>query len=112
MEKTKTRPQWRQQIETDCTAAGINIKGLDELLDLAATLRAELEQLQLQVDAEGITYTTTSREGSVMMREHPAHRCLQDTRHRWFSVLKELGLTAKAKKAVNAWEPDPFSEFD
>ena len=97
----------------DCEAAGINTTGLNELLDLAACLRAELEVLQQQVDAEGITYSTTSREGNVLMREHPAHRCLQDTRHRWFGVLKELGLTAKAKKAVNAWEPDPFStEFD
>jgi hypothetical protein len=46
-----------------------------------------------------------------MVREHPAHKCLQETRQRWFAVLKELGLTAKAKKALDAigveeYDPD------
>lgn len=69
---------------------------------MAATLRHELEQLQHTVDVEGITYTTVSREGNTMMREHPAHKCLQETRHKYFSVLKETPLTVKAKKAVDA----------
>lgn len=95
----------------DCTAAGIDTTGLNELPDMAATLRHELEQLQHTVDVEGITYTTVSREGNTMMREHPAHKCLQETRHKYFSVLKELGLTVKAKKAVDAigapaYDPD------
>ena len=37
-----------------------------------------------------------------MVREHPAHKRLQETRQRWFAVLKELGLTAKAKKVLDA----------
>jgi len=107
----KTREQYRLQIVDDCTAAGINTVGLGELLDLAANLRHEMEDLQRTVDAEGITYTTVSREGNTMVREHPAHKCLQETRQRWFAVLKELGLTAKAKKAVDAirveeYDPD------
>ena len=107
----KTREQYRAQIVEGCTSAGVSVAGLDELLDLAACLRQELEELQLQVDREGITYTTESREGNKMLREHPAHRCLQDTRHRWFNVLKELGLTAKAKKAVDAWASDFDDDF-
>ena len=95
----KTRDQYRHQIVDDSTAAGINTVGLGELLDLAASLKHELEDLQSTVDSEGITYTTVSREGNTMVREHPAHKCLQETRQRWFAVLKELGLTAKAKKA-------------
>lgn len=87
----------------DCTVAGIDTTGLNELLNLAASLRLELEQLQSTVDLEGITYTTVSREGNTMVREHPAHKCLQETRHKWFNVLKELGLTVKAKKAVDAF---------
>ena len=107
----KTREQYRQQIVDDCTAAGINTVGLGELLDLAANLKHEMEDLQRTVDSEGITYTTVSREGNTMVREHPAHKCLQETRQRWFAVLKELGLTAKAKKAVDAigveeYDPD------
>jgi len=107
----KTREQYRQQIVNDCTAAGINTVGLGELLDLAANLKHEVEDLQSTVDSEGITYTTVSREGNTMVREHPAHKCLQETRQRWFAVLKELGLTAKAKKAldavgVQAYDPD------
>lgn len=78
---------------------------------MAATLRHELEQLQHTVDVEGITYTTVSREGNTMMREHPAHKCLQETRHKYFSVLKEPRLTVKAKKALDAigapaYDPD------
>ena len=92
----------------DCTAAGIDSTGINELLDMAATLRHELEQLQHTVDLEGITYTTVSREGNTMMREHPAHKCLQETRHKYFSVLKELGLTVKAKKAVDATNVDVY----
>ena len=107
----KTREQYRQQIVDDCTAAGINTVGLGELLDLAANLKHEVEDLQSTVDSEGITYTTVSREGNTMVREHPAHKCLQETRQRWFAVLKELGLTAKAKKALDAmgvqeYDPD------
>jgi len=107
----KTREQYRQQIVDDCTAAGINTVGLGELLDLAANLKHEMEDLQRTVDSEGITYTTLSREGNTMVREHPAHKCLQETRQRWFAVLKELGLTAKAKKALDAigveeYDPD------
>ena len=107
----KTREQYRLQTVDDCTAAGINTVGLGELLDLAANLRHEMEDLQRTVDAEGITYTTVSREGNTMVREHPAHKCLQETRQRWFAVLKELGLTAKAKKALDAigveeYDPD------
>ena len=107
----KTREQYRQQIVDDCTSAGISTVGLAELLDLAANLKHELEDLQSTVDSEGITYTTVSREGNTMVREHPAHKCLQETRQRWFGVLKELGLTAKAKKAldavgVQAYDPD------
>jgi sugar phosphate isomerase/epimerase len=107
----KTREQYRQQIVDDCTAAGINTVGLGELLDLAANLKHEMEDLQRTVDSEGITYTTVSREGNTMVREHPAHKCLQETRQRWFAVLKELGLTAKAKKALDAigveeYDPD------
>ena len=98
----KTRDQYRQQIVDDCTAAGINTVGLGELLDLAASLKHEVEDLQSTVDSEGITYTTVSREGNTMVREHPAHKCLQETRQRGLHVLKELGLTAKAKKAVDA----------
>ena len=103
--------QYRQQILNDCTAAGINTTGLNELLDMAAVLREELEQLQSTVDLEGITYTTISREGNTMIREHPAHKCLQETRLKYFNVLKELGLTVKAKKAVDAlgapaYDPD------
>ena len=101
-----TKKQWRQQIVKDCEAAGINIIGLNELLDMAATLRQELGQLQSTVDLEGITYTTVSREGNTMIREHPAHKCLQETRHKYFNVLKELGLTVKAKKAVDALNVD------
>ena len=99
----KTKEEWRKQIVMDCHSAGVNINGLGEILDLASSLRLELEQLQEQVDAEGITYTTVSREGNTMVREHPAHKCLQETRFKWFSVLKELGLTVKAKKAVDAF---------
>lgn len=97
-----TRSQYLQQIVEDCTSAGIDTTGLNELLDMAAILREELEQLQSTVDLEGITYTTISREGNTMIREHPAHKCLQETRHKYFNVLKELGLTVKAKKAVDA----------
>ena len=92
----------------DCEAAGINTIGLNELLDMAATLRHELEQLQSTVDLEGITYTTVSREGNTMILEHPAHKCLQETRHKYFNVLKELGLTVKAKKAVDAVNVDVY----
>ena len=107
----KTREQYRQQIVDDCKSAGINTVGLGELLDLAANLKHEVEDLQSTVDSEGITYTTVSREGNTMVREHPAHKCLQETRQRWFAVLKELGLTAKAKKALDAmgveeYDPD------
>ena len=107
----KTREQYRQQIVDDCTAAGISTVGLGELLDLASNLKHELEDLQRTVNTEGITYTTVSREGNTMVREHPAHKCLQETRQRWFAVLKELGLTAKAKKALDAigveeYDPD------
>ena len=97
-----TRSRYRQQIVEDCTSAGIDTTGLNELLDMAAILREELEQLQSTVDLEGITYTTISREGNTMIREHPASMCLQETRHKYFNVLKELGLTVKAKKAVDA----------
>ena len=55
----KTRDQYRQQIVDDCTAAGINTVGLGELLDLAANLKHEVEDLQSTVDSEGITYTTS-----------------------------------------------------
>ena len=107
----KTRDQYRHQIVDDSTAAGINAVGLGELLDLAASLKHELEDLQSTVDSEGITYTTVSREGNTMVREHPAHKCLQETRQRWIAVLKELGLTAKAKKVLDAmgveeYDPD------
>ena len=107
----KTRIEYREQIVRDCDEAGINTVGLGELLDMACTLRHEMEGLQEQVDAHGVTYTTVSREGNTMVREHPAHKCLQETRQRWFAVLKELGLTAKAKKAldaigVEAFDPD------
>ena len=102
----KSKADWKQTLQCDCEAAGINIIGLNELLDMAATLRHELEQLQSTVDLEGITYTTVSREGNTMIREHPAHKCLQETRHKYFNVLKELGLTVKAKKAVDALNVD------
>ena len=55
----KTRDQYRHQIVDDSTAAGINTVGLGELLDLAASLKHELEDLQSTVDSEGITYTTS-----------------------------------------------------
>jgi len=51
----KTRDQYRHQIVDDSTAAGINAVGLGELLDLAASLKHELEDLQSTVDSEGIT---------------------------------------------------------
>jgi hypothetical protein len=49
-----TKKQYREQLAQDCNSAGINTVGLNELLDMAATLRHELEQLQSTVDLEGI----------------------------------------------------------
>ena len=48
-----TKKQYREQLAQDCNSAGINTVGLNELLDMAATLRHELEQLQSTVDLEG-----------------------------------------------------------
>ena len=104
----KSKTDWKQTLHCDCEAAGINTVGLNELLDMAATLRHELEQLQSAVDLEGITYTTVSREGNTMIREQPAHKFLQETRHKYFNVLKELGLTMKAKKAVDVVNVDVY----
>jgi hypothetical protein len=49
-----TKKQYREQLAQDCNSAGIKTVVLNELLDMAATLRHELEQLQSTVDLEGI----------------------------------------------------------
>ena len=84
---------------------------MGELLDIAASLKHELEDLQSTVDSEGITYTTVSREGNTMVREHPAHKCLQETRQRGLQRAEGVGVDCKGEEGLDAmgveeYDPD------
>jgi phage terminase small subunit len=59
-------------------------------------------------------YTTTTKEGSFMVRPHPAMAVRQDAWKRVIAILREFGMTPSARTRVAATEggeKDPLDEF-
>lgn len=95
----------RQQLREE----GILENCSDQLISQLAIALVEEEDLQLQVDREGIIYETASRNGSTMKRSNPAYSELKDVRKAILKLMSEIGMTPTSKKrlGVMAWD-SPF----
>jgi P27 family predicted phage terminase small subunit len=89
--------------------AGILEDCSEYLIKQLAVALVEEEDLQFQIDAEGIIYETHSRNGSTMKRTNPAYTELKDIRKALLKLLTLTGFTPASRKALGAigWG-DPF----
>ena len=71
-----------------------------ELIELAANVRAEIDELQAFVNDHGTTYESITRTGEVMHKHRPQHQQLTDARTRYLTILRDLGLTPAARSKV------------
>lgn len=76
------------------------------LADEAALCRlcetyAEVIELQLDIELEGRTYRTFSREGNLTFRTRPEVRLLQETDRRLRGYLADFGLTPASRSKVS-----------
>tara|TARA_R100001086_G_C11724509_1_gene227861 strand:+ start:56 stop:403 length:348 start_codon:yes stop_codon:yes gene_type:complete len=72
----------------------------NELIEMAANVRAELDVLQEFIDKNGTTYECITRTGEVMYKHRPQHQQLVDGRTRYLTILRDLGLTPAARNKV------------
>jgi len=76
----------------------------NELLEVAANVKHEIDILQAYIDKNGTTYEAISRTGEVMHKHRPQHQQLVDARARYLIILRDLGLTPAARDKVNQVE--------
>ena len=76
----------------------------NELIEMAANVRAELDVLQDFINKNGTTYECISRTGEVMHKHRPQHQQLVDGRTRYLTILRDLGLTPAARNKVTQIE--------
>lgn len=77
-----------------------------ELLEMAAHVRNELNQLQEFVNLHGTTYESINRTGEVMHKHRPQHQQLTEARTRYLTILRDLGLTPAARARVTVVEQE------
>ena len=71
-----------------------------ELIEMAANVKAEINELQDFVDQNGTTYIAVSRTGEQMHKHRPQYQQLVDARTRYLTILRDLGLTPAARNKV------------
>ena len=76
----------------------------NELLEIAANVKYEIDSLQAYIDINGTTYEAISRTGEVMHKHRPQHQQLVDARARYLIILRDLGLTPAARDKVSQVE--------
>lgn len=107
---TEARELFADQLRKELKREGLLLDASDHIIEQAAIVQTELQQLQRIVDAQGIVYTTASRNGSTMRRTNPAYTELKQLRKSWLSLLTELGLTPMSRKRLGfvGYAEDPF----
>ena len=78
----------------------------EELVTLAANVRAEIDALQEFVNLHGTVYECITRTGEVMHKHRPQHQQLVDARTRYLTILRDLGLTPAARSKVGQIESE------
>lgn len=94
----------RMQVLTEADAAA---------LERLCEVYAETLTLQEIIKTEGRLYETTTRDGSKMIRSHPAVAMLADADRRLAMYLQKFGLSPADRSRVSASGPDaPESGWD
>lgn len=106
---TEQQTERARQIRADLEASG-HIGKLDQnLIEVAACLSVEVEQLQEIVNVEG--FTCVSHTGNIHPR--PEVKMLQESRSKLVVALKELGMTPASRRRldVDVQVDDPLDEL-
>ncbi len=106
---TQEQTDRAEQITAELQTSG-HIGGLDHnLIEVAACLSVEVEQLQEIVNEQGFTFV--SDNGNV--RPRPECKMLQESRSKLIVALKELGMTPASRRRldVDVQVDDPLDEL-
>ena len=106
---TQEQQQRVEKIHAELESSG-HIGGLDSnLIEVAACLSVEVEQLQEIVNDQGLTFG--SENGNV--RPRPEVKMLQESRSKLMVALKELGMTPASRRRldVDVQVDDPLDEL-
>ena len=106
---TEEQQKRERTIRENLTTAG-HVGRLDaNLIEVAACLSVEVDQLQQIVNVEGFTFVDL--RGNV--RPRPEVKMLQESRSKLVVALKELGMTPAARRRieVDVQTDDPLDEL-
>lgn len=83
-------------------------------LELVCTTYAEYRNADDDVRVNGITYSTTSTTGDVVIKANPAVNMRADAAKRYLTLIKEFGLTPSSRAGVKVEQKDksdPLQDF-